>query len=68
MKAVNICFLLIGIGILVESLTLRKFLNTSEAGDADGEGFIPRWYHRLAFVVLGISIILWNALKLYRAN
>jgi len=26
MKAVNICFLLIGIGLVVESLTLRKFL------------------------------------------
>lgn len=41
---------------------------TNEAGDGDREGFIPRWYQRLAFAALGVGIILWNALKLYRAN
>ena len=66
MKAVNVIFLLIGLGMLVEALTLRRFLNTSEAGDAEDEGFIPRWYHRLAFAALGIAIIVWNAAKLYR--
>jgi hypothetical protein len=66
MKATNIVFLLIGVVMLVESLTLRKFLATAEAGDAEDEGFKPRWYHRLAFAVLSIGIIIWNAIKLYR--
>jgi hypothetical protein len=65
-KAANIIFVLIGAGMLVESLALRKFLNTSEAGDAEHEGFKPRWYHRLAFALLGIGVIVWNAIKLYR--
>jgi hypothetical protein len=68
MKVTNICFLLIGVVMLVEALTLRKFLNTSEAGDAEGEGFRPRWYHRLFFAALSIGIILWSAIKLYQAN
>ena len=66
MKAANVCFLLIGVFMLVESLTLRKFLNSSEAGDSEDEGFTPRWYHRVAFAVLGLAIILWNTFKLYR--
>lgn len=65
-KTDNIVFLLLGIGMLVESLTVRKFLNTGEAGDAEDEGFKPRWYHRLAFALLSIAIILWNAITLYR--
>jgi hypothetical protein len=66
MKAANIVFLLIGVGILVESLIRPKFLNTSEVGDAQDEGFKPRWYHRVAFAVLGFVVIVWNAIKLYR--
>lgn len=66
MKTANIVFLLLGVGMLVESLTLRKFLNRSEVADAEDEGFIPRWYHRLAFACLSVAIIVWNAVKLYR--
>ena len=66
MKIENIIFLLFGIIMLVESLTVRKFLNTSEAGDAEDEGFKPRWYHRLAFAAFSIAVIVWNAIKLYR--
>jgi hypothetical protein len=65
MKAVNVVFLLIGVVMLVESLTLRKFLNTSEAGDSEDEGFKPRWYHRLAFAALSVVIIGWSAVKLF---
>jgi hypothetical protein len=66
MKAANIVFLLVGIGMLVESIALRRFLNTSEAGDAEDDGFKPRWYHRLAMAVLGVGVIAWNVIKLYR--
>jgi len=66
MKTANIIFLLFGVVMLVESLTIKKFLNTSEVGDAEDEGFIPRWYHRLAFAAFSIAIIVWNAVKLYR--
>jgi len=52
--------------MLVESLTLTKFLNTSEAGDAEDEGFRLRWYHRLLFAAFSVAIIVWNAVKLYR--
>jgi hypothetical protein len=47
MKTANLVFLILGVVMLAESLTLTKFLNTSEAGDAEDEGFTPRWYHRL---------------------
>jgi hypothetical protein len=66
MKAVNVVFLLIGVVMLVESLTLRKFLNTSEVGDAEDEGLKPHWYHRLAFAALGVGMIGWSAVKLFR--
>ena len=66
MKSVNIVFLLFGVVMLVESLTLTKFLNRSEVGDAEDEGFAPRWYHQLAFAAFSIAIIVWNAVKLYQ--
>jgi hypothetical protein len=45
MKSANIVFLLFGVVMLAESLTLTKFLNRSEVGDAEDEGFAARWYH-----------------------
>jgi hypothetical protein len=57
---------MLGVVMLAESLTLMKFLNTSEAGDAEDEGFTPRWYHRLVFAAFSVAIIVWNAVKLYR--
>jgi hypothetical protein len=66
MKTANLVFLILGVVMLAESLTLTKFLNTSEAGDAEDEGFTPRWYQRLVFAAFSIAIIVWNAFKLYR--
>jgi hypothetical protein len=66
MKTTNIIFLLVGVVMLLESLTLTKFLNRSEVGDAEDEGFAPRWYHRLVFAAFSIAIVVWNAVKLYR--
>jgi hypothetical protein len=66
MKTANIVGLLFGIVMLVESLTNTKFLNTSEAGDAEDEGFAPRWYHRLIFSVFSLAFIVWNLIRLYR--
>jgi hypothetical protein len=66
MKVGKICFLLVGVGMLVESLIGKKFLNTSEVGDAEDEGFRPRWFYRLLFASLSVAIIIWNAVKLYR--
>jgi hypothetical protein len=59
--------ILFGVVILLEALTSRIFLNTSEAGDSDTEGFVPRWYHRLAFALLGLALIGWGGHSLLKA-
>jgi hypothetical protein len=41
MKTTNTVFVLFGVVMLIESLTLQKFLNRSEIGDAIEEGFTP---------------------------
>jgi hypothetical protein len=60
--------ILFGVVILLEALTRRVFLNTSESGDSDTEGFVPRWYHRLAFAALGVVLIGWGAHSLWIAH
>jgi hypothetical protein len=60
--------ILFGVVILIESLTRRIFLNTSEAGDSATEGFLPRWYHRVAFAALGVFLIGWGVHGLWKAH
>jgi len=60
--------ILFGVLILLEALTRRKFLATGEAGDSDAEGFVPRWYHRVAFAALGLALIGWGAHSLWKAH
>jgi hypothetical protein len=60
--------IILGVVILLEALTRRIFLNTSEAGDSATEGFVPRWYHRLAFALLGTALIGWGIHALWKAR
>jgi hypothetical protein len=67
MKSANLVFLILG-GCDAGGVAYAHegFLTTSEAGDAEDEGFTPRWYHRLVFAAFSVAIIVWNAVKLYR--
>jgi len=60
--------ILFGVVIVLEALTLRVFLNTSEAGDSATEGFAPRWYHRLAFAALGLLLVVWGVHTLWKSH
>ena len=60
--------ILFGVVIVLEAVTARVFLNTSEAGDSETEGFVPRWYHRLAFALGGAILIAWGVHSLWKGH
>ena len=60
--------IILGVVILLEALTRRVFLNTSEAGGSATEGFMPRWYHRLTFALLGAALIAWGIHALWKTR
>ena len=57
-----------GCFILADALTRRRFLNVSEGANAGSEGFVPRWYHRLAFAMLGTGLIGYGVYSIWTTH